>query len=30
MEKNVDMERLYSYAKGILANEKVFELLESL
>lgn len=30
MEKNVDMERLYSYAKGILTNEKVFELLESL
>jgi trigger factor len=30
MEKNVDMERLYSYAKGIIANEKVFELLESL
>lgn len=30
MEKNVDMERLFSYAKGILANEKVFELLESL
>jgi trigger factor len=30
MEKNVDMERLYSYAKGILSNEKVFGLLESL
>jgi len=30
MEKNVDMERLYSYAKGIIANEKVFKLLESL
>jgi len=30
MEKNIDMERLYIYAKGILANEKVFKLLESL
>jgi len=30
MEKNVDMERLYSYAKGIISNEKVFKLLESL
>ena len=30
MEKNVDMERLYSYAKGIITNEKVFKLLESL
>jgi len=30
IEKNVDMERLYAYAKGILSNEKVFELLEGL
>jgi trigger factor len=30
IDKNVDMERLYAYAKGILSNEKVFELLESL
>jgi trigger factor len=30
MEKNVDMERLYSYAKGIISNEKVFKLLEGI
>ncbi len=30
MEKNVDMERLYEYTKGILTNEKVFKFLESL
>jgi trigger factor len=30
MEKKVDMERLYAYAKGILANEKVFKLLENM
>jgi trigger factor len=30
MEKDVDMERLYSYTKGVLLNEKVFQLLESL
>jgi trigger factor len=29
-EKNVDMERLYSYTKGILENDKVFEILERL
>jgi trigger factor len=29
-EKNVDMERLYSYVKGTLENDKVFELLEKL
>ena len=30
MGKNVDMEKLYNYMKGILTNEKVFKLLESL
>jgi len=30
MEKNLDMERLYSYCKGTLENEKVFEFLEKL
>ncbi len=30
MEKNVDTERLYSYAKSVLTNEKVFKFLESL
>jgi len=30
MEKNVDMERLYIYTKGVLTNEKVFKFLESL
>ncbi|MDQ1284561.1 MAG: Trigger factor [Patescibacteria group bacterium] len=29
-EKNIDMERLYSYSKGILENEKVFEMLEKM
>jgi len=30
IEKNVDMEKLYNYVKGVLANEKVFKLLENL
>lgn len=30
MEKNIDMERLYNYSKGIVENEKVFEYLEKL
>lgn len=30
MEKNVDMERLYNYTKGVLTNEKVFQFLENL
>lgn len=30
LEKNIDMERLYNYTKGILENEKVFEFLEQL
>jgi trigger factor len=30
MEKNIDMERLYTYTKGVLTNEKVFKFLESL
>ncbi|MCX6762743.1 MAG: trigger factor [Candidatus Moranbacteria bacterium] len=30
MEKNVDMERLYNYTKGVLTNEKVFKFLENL
>jgi len=29
-EKNIDMERLYSYSKNTLENEKVFEYLEKL
>jgi len=29
-EKNVDMQRLYSYVKGTLENDKVFEMLERL
>lgn len=29
-EKNVDMERLYSYTKGVLENEEVFQLLEKI
>lgn len=29
-EKNIDMERLYNYSKGVLENEKVFEMLEKL
>jgi trigger factor len=30
MEKNIDMERLYNYTKGVLTNEKVFKFLENL
>jgi trigger factor len=30
MEKNIDMERLYNYTKGMLENEKVFEFLDRL
>lgn len=30
LTKNIDMERLYSYTKGVLENEKVFEMLEKL
>ncbi len=30
MEKNIDMERLYNYTKGVLENEKVFEMLEKI
>lgn len=30
LEKNIDMERLYNYSKGIVENEKVFEYLEKL
>jgi trigger factor len=30
IEKNIDMERLYNYSKGIVENEKVFEYLEKL
>jgi trigger factor len=30
MEKQVDMERLYTYTKGVLTNEKVFQFLENL
>jgi trigger factor len=29
-EKNIDMERLYNYSKGVLENEKVLEFLEKL
>lgn len=29
-EKNVDMERLYNYTKGVVENEKVFEYLEKI
>ncbi len=29
-EKNVDMERLYSYTKGVLENEEVFKMLEKI
>jgi trigger factor len=29
-EKTVDMQRLYSYVKGTLENDKVFEMLEKL
>lgn len=30
MKKNIDLERLYNYSKGVLENEKVFEYLEIL
>lgn len=30
IENNLDMERLYNYSKGVLENEKVFEMLEKL
>ncbi|MDI6777806.1 MAG: trigger factor [Patescibacteria group bacterium] len=30
MKKNVDMEKLYNYAKSVLTNEKVFNFLENL
>lgn len=30
LEKNLDMEKLYNYAKSALTNEKVFEFLENL
>jgi trigger factor len=30
IEKNIDMERLYNYCKGIVENEKVFEFLEKI
>jgi len=30
IEKNLDMERLYNYSKGILENEKIFEMLSKL
>ncbi|MFA5926192.1 MAG: trigger factor [Parcubacteria group bacterium] len=30
MEKSVDMAKLYDYTKGMLTNEKVFQLLESI
>lgn len=30
IEKNINMERLYNYTKGMLENEKVFEFLEKL
>ncbi|MDO8240647.1 MAG: trigger factor [Candidatus Moranbacteria bacterium] len=29
-DKNIDMERLYSYTKGILENEEVFKMLEKI
>jgi trigger factor len=29
-EKNVDMERLYTYTKGVLENEEVFKMLEKI
>jgi trigger factor len=29
-KKNIDMERLYNYSRGVLENEKVFEMLENL
>lgn len=30
IEKNIDMEKLYTYVKGKLSNDKVFELLEKM
>lgn len=30
IEKNIDMERLYNYTKGMLENEKVFQFLEKM
>jgi trigger factor len=30
IEKNLDMERLYQYSKGVIENEKVFEMLEKI
>jgi trigger factor len=30
VEKNLDMERIYNYTKGVLTNEKVFQFLENL
>lgn len=30
IEKNIDMERLYNYSKGVIENEKVFEMLEKI
>ena len=30
MEKNIDMERLYNYTRGILENEEVFKILEKI
>ena len=30
ISKNIDMERLYNYTKGVLENEKVFQMLEKL
>jgi len=30
VEKNLDMERIYNYTKGVLTNEKVFHFLENL
>jgi len=29
-DKNIDMERLYSYTKGVLENEEVFKMLEAI
>jgi len=29
-EKNIDLKKLYNYVKGVLTNEKVFELLEKI
>ena len=30
MEKNIDMERLYEFSRGVLESEKVFDYLEKL